>query len=82
MTTVDTRQPLVKRAKKAFVAGFWAAVGAFGTAVVATANGEGVPDTSAAWAALIMGALGVGVVAAVATFNARNAGTVNGSDPV
>ena len=77
---MDT-QPLIKRAKKAFVAGAWAAAGAFGVALVGMANGSGVPDTGKAWAALVAGCVGVGIGAAVATYNARNAGTVNGSEP-
>lgn len=75
-------EPLIKRGKKAFVAGAMAALGAAAVALVGMANGSGVPDTAQAWVALVAGCVGAGVLAGVATFNARNAGTVNGSDPV
>jgi hypothetical protein len=67
----------VKRIRKALVAGAGAAL----TAVVAGVQG-GAPATSDGWVGLIVGAVGAGVLVAWATYKVRNAGTVNGSDPV
>lgn len=66
------------RIRKALVAGLGAAVSAMVTALV---NGD-KPATREGWAALVGGAAGLGVVTAVGVYFARNAGTVNGSDPV
>lgn len=66
----------MKRVRKAVVAGVLAAGGAAVTSLVAE-----IPQTSEGWAALISGAIGVGIVTGIATYNAKNAGTVNGSDP-
>lgn len=75
--------PLRKRAKKAFVAGLFAAAGSAATVLIGMGNGSGVPDTGQAWVALVAGCLGVGIATGVATFNATNAGQpVGGSDPV
>lgn len=65
------------RIKKAVVAGFGAAISAVWAALV---NGD-KPATNEGWAALIGGAVGLGIAAAIATYFARNAGTINGSDP-
>jgi hypothetical protein len=65
------------RIKKALVAGAGAAISAIWAALV---NGD-KPATQEGWAGLIGGAIGLGIAAAVATYFARNAGTVNGSDP-
>lgn len=43
-------------------------------------NGD-KPTSQEGWAGLIGGAVGLGIAAGIATYFARNAGTVNGSDP-
>lgn len=67
----------MKRVRKAVVAGVLAAGGAAVTSLVAE-----IPQTNEGWAALISGAVGIGIVTGIATYRARNAGTINGSDPV
>jgi hypothetical protein len=65
------------RIRKAIYAG----AGATGSAVwAALVNGD-KPATSQGWAALIGGAVGLGIMTGVGVYFARNAGTVNGSDP-
>ena len=66
-----------KRVRKAITAGLAAAVALLGGALV---NGD-QPDTEAGWIALVFSAVSAGVVAGLATWRIRNAGTVNGSDP-
>jgi hypothetical protein len=65
------------RIKKAVVAGFGAAISAVWAALV---NGD-KPTSQEGWAGLIGGAVGLGIAAGIATYFARNAGTVSGSDP-
>jgi hypothetical protein len=65
------------RIKKAMVAGAGAAISAVWAALV---NGD-KPATQEGWAGLIGGALGLGIMTAIGVYFARNAGTVNGSDP-
>jgi len=82
---VDTTQlPLTQRARKAFMAGFVAFLGAAGSTMVALANGEqGMPSTWQGWGTLLGAAAGIGVTAGVATFSTRNPGQpAGGSDPV
>lgn len=55
--------------KKAIVAGFG---GAGGAALLGLTTE--VPQTSAGWVALVMGALTVGIVTGLATWRARNTG--------
>lgn len=68
----------LSRIRKAIVAGLVATGGAVVSAVVE----GGAPGDADAWVALVAGAVGVGVVAGLAVYKVRNAGTVNGSDPV
>lgn len=65
------------RIRKALVAALGATLGAIVTALV---NG-GQPATREGWAALVGGSVGVGVVAGLATWGVRNAGTGQGSEP-
>lgn len=65
------------RIKKAVVAGAGAAISAVWAALV---NGD-KPASNEGWAALIGGAVGLGIMTAVGVYFARNAGTINGSDP-
>jgi hypothetical protein len=67
----------MNRIKKAVVAGFGAAASAVWASLV---NGD-KPATNEGWAALIGGALGLGLMTAIGVYFARNAGTINGSDP-
>jgi hypothetical protein len=66
------------RVRKAVLAGLAAAVSLIGGALV---NGD-QPATSEGWVGLIASALGAALVAGFATYQIRNAGTVNGSDPL
>lgn len=43
-------------------------------------NGD-KPTSNEGWAALIGGAVGLGIMTAVGVYFARNTGTINGSDP-
>ena len=65
------------RIRKAIWAGAGAAVSAVWAALV---NGD-KPTSSQGWAALIGGAVGLGIMTAVGVYFARNTGTVSGSDP-
>jgi hypothetical protein len=69
--------PLRQRARKAFGAAGTAFVGA-----VALALATEIPKTQAGWLAMAGAAAGVAAAAWIATFNIRNAGAGNGSDPV
>lgn len=74
--------PFRQRAKKALVAGALAAGGALVTSLVTAWQTQELPTTAEAWSALVLAALGVGVAAGIATYKARNAGTINGSEPL
>lgn len=66
------------RTRKAFMA----AAAAFGSGMLtALVNGD-QPATSEGWIGLVGGCLALAVTAGVATYSIRNAGTINGSDPV
>jgi hypothetical protein len=67
----------MSRIRKAVVAG----LGAAGSAVWASLVNGDKPATNEGWAALIGGALGLGLMTAIGVYFARNAGTINGSDP-
>lgn len=67
----------LKKMRKALAAGAGTAIAAIITALV---NG-GAPATAQGWAALIGGALGLGVLASAGVYTVRNEGTVNGSEP-
>lgn len=64
------------RMKKALVAAGTAAVGAFLLGLFTE-----IPQTRKGWVALVTGALLVGVTAGRITYQTRNPGTDNGSDP-
>lgn len=66
------------RIRKALVAGAAAGVTLMAGALV---NGD-QPATSVGWVALVASAAAAAVVAGFATYQVRNVGTVNGSDPV
>lgn len=69
----------MERIRKALVAGVLAWLGAIVTAAVE----GGTPTDAQGWVALIVGALGVGVLAGLATYKVRNTGPgigVNGSE--
>lgn len=66
-----------KRMRKAIVAGLSAGVGLMAGALV---NGDG-PATSVGWVALFASAAAAAVVAGFATYQVRNEGLVNGSEP-
>lgn len=68
----------LKRIRKAIAAGVGAT---FAAIVPALINGD-KPATAEGWGALIGGALAIGVLTGYATYQVRNARTVNGSDPV
>ncbi len=68
----------MSRVRKALTAG----LGAFVTGLVtALINGD-QPATAEGWVGLVGGCLGAAILAAAATYSIRNAGTINGSDPV
>lgn len=77
-----TRPPLVQRARKAFNAAAMAAAGAFVTSLVTAAQTAHVPKTAEGWTALVLSAVGVGILAGISTYKIRNVATVEGSDPV
>lgn len=72
----------MERFRKAVVAGVLAGFGSFATAAVAAYfdNGAGVSSTE--WAAILAAAVALALSTGVATYNVRNVGTVNGSDPL
>lgn len=59
-----------------------AAAGAFATGMAtALINGD-KPATTEGWVGLIAGCLAAAILAGASTYAVRNAGTVNGSDPL
>jgi hypothetical protein len=76
--------PFKQRAKKALVAA-WSAGAAASLATFGASLATEVPRTRDGWLAIGGAAIGVGIGAALvagrATYNTRNAGTVNGSEP-
>jgi hypothetical protein len=71
----------MKRVRKAVTAALATIIGSLTTALV---NGD-QPATTEGWAALVGGAVGLGVVAGIATYTVRNEGPginpVTGSEP-
>lgn len=76
MTSPIPRVPLMRRARKAFLA----AAGAAASAAIASLAAE-VPRTNEGWVALVTGAIVAGAVVGFGTFQIRNEATVQGSDP-
>lgn len=69
---------VMQRVRKAIIAG----IAAFATGITtALVNGD-QPDTAEGWVGLIAGCLAAALLAGAATYRVRNAGTVNGSDPL
>lgn len=66
------------RIRKAITAGVGAGIAALVPALI---NGD-QPATAQGWGALIGGAVALAVVTGIATYNIRNARTVNGSEPL
>lgn len=67
----------LKRIRKAIIAG----VGVFAAAITSALMDGSQPASPEGWGALLGGALVGAVLAGIATYRIRNAGTVNGSDP-
>jgi hypothetical protein len=82
MATLSAKPPFILRARKAFTAGLMAAGGALATSLVTAVQTAHVPQTFEGWTALVLSAVGIGLVAGWTTFKIRNVATVEGSDPL
>jgi hypothetical protein len=79
---LSSKAPFIHRARKAFNAGAMAFAGALATSLITAVQTAHVPKTAEGWTALVLSAIGIGVVAGWSTYKVRNTATVQGSDPL